>query len=280
MIEETLGPLSKYYRIPYSIHLLVDSSIVGEKYIKTSPIQGDFNELYQAFNRLGADEREAYKQRVTVSVNLVYGVLRKQLDQTRRFAFKPSAASHPGARQSLVTLSIVCLCTYLCSLFDLYDATRYTRFEYLEQGILEGRLQDQMEALVLDRYDERTSAYGLLVVAERPASGILKVIPSMDIFVVSATSGLPEEEELLFLKEMAKDLDSWTRPVGMGEEVVWRDPFSKEGLVEWTNKHGAAWWELDDQNKQKGDRWNYSYDDTHYVFQSLSLSSDQAWCVT
>ena len=761
LIEETLGPLSMVYRTPSSITLLVDSSIPEQSVINTSILQKDFDVLQQALNSLCIDKKEAYKQRVTAKVNMVYRILQKQLDQTRRLAFKPSMASHPGASQSLVNLSIVCLCTYLSSLFGLHDATRHTRFEYLEQGILEGRLlddgwcpsqvkrvsrallppslyllsnmrrpdphldhsitdtatgrkscteyqcfanqvhledyttkhdaayihdgcgihckflaadqiqmfewlkkgiqplalytddppnfrivpstthtryvaishvwaqglgnrdsnalprcqlkrlsmivnelyplsqrpvpfwidtlscptkpkearslaiiqmrntysradkvlildsyldvesrgtsdaeillrilcsawttrlwtfqegalakdayfrfrdaavnitamrehvlttsqaqspdvgemleelglgwfslearpstagqlliilakavrhratsvaedealclgslagvdmdtlanpkvppkermrifwekfeappsmlvfwegrnldeigyrwapasflgltwaqipgvrrsgfyermrrentklikssglemnapglllgtqtgkigdvfwvrmegdiwlhisccgdigflrreesdilitegsdgngdaegtragtslaiilQDQMEPSVLDRYDERTSAYGLLVLAQRPVSGILRVTPLMDVFVVSASSCLPEEEELLFLKEMATKLDQWTLPVGSCEAVKWRDPFSKEGLVEWRNKNGAEWWELDDQSIEKGDRWNYGYDGTHYIFQGLSLNSDQAWRVT
>ena len=141
-------------------------------------------------------------------------------------------------------------------------------------------LQNEMEPLVLDQYDKRSTAYGLLAVAERPAAGRMKVTPLMDVFVVSASSCMAEEEELLFLKEMAKKLDQWTRPVGRCEEVLWRDPFSKEGLVEWRNRNGADWWELDDTSIVKGDRWNYGYDGKHYIFQGLSLSSDQAWCVT
>lgn len=141
-------------------------------------------------------------------------------------------------------------------------------------------LQDSMEPTVLDRDDERTAAYGLLVAAQRPVAGVLRADPLMDVFVVSASSCLPEEEELQWLQEMATKLDHQSRPNGKETEVTWKDPFSKEGLVEWRNRDGGEWCEVDDQDSKKGDRWNYGYDGTHYVFQGLSLSHEQDWCVT
>lgn len=67
--------------------LLVDSITAEESIINTSIIHEDFEELQQALNSLGANEKEAYKQRVTAKVNKVYRILRKQHDQARCFAF-------------------------------------------------------------------------------------------------------------------------------------------------------------------------------------------------
>ena len=141
-------------------------------------------------------------------------------------------------------------------------------------------LQDELEPSVLDRYDERTSMQGLLAVVQRPVAGVLRATPLTDVFVISASSCLPEDEQHLWIKEIAAKLDRKTRPDGKEGEVAWEDPFSKEGLVEWKNTDGGQWWELDAQQMEKGDRWNYGYDGRHYIFQGLSLTSEQAWCIT
>lgn len=98
-----------------------------------------------------------------------------------------------------------------------------------------------MEPLVLDRYDERTSTHGLLVAVQRPVAGVLRATPLTTVFVVSASSCLPEEEELLWLRKTEVKLDRRTRPDGEEGEVAWEDPFSKEGLVEYRNIAGGEW---------------------------------------
>ena len=140
LIEETIGALLKRYRTPDSLQLLVDTSTPGNPVISTCCLREDFHEIHQSLHDFDAEEKEVHKQRAAELVNVTYGILRTKLDQTRRLAFKPSTAAHPGAEQSPITLSILCLCTYLSSLFGVHDATRRNRFEYLEQGLLEARM--------------------------------------------------------------------------------------------------------------------------------------------
>lgn len=137
LIDETLGPLSKHYRMGNNLLLLVHPKTADGPLVNTGWLKEDFCKLRQAFHNLDAHEKASLEHKVTSYINLTYLILRKQLDQARRFAFKPSMSAHPGARQNAVTLSITSLCTYLSSLFGLHDATRHSRFEYLEQGLLE-----------------------------------------------------------------------------------------------------------------------------------------------
>ena len=55
---------------------------------------------------------------------------------------------------------------------------------------------------------------------------------------------------------------------------------SLRDLIEWSNIEGGEWYGLDDREKKKGGRWNYVYNGIHYVFQGLSLASEQAWCIS
>lgn len=141
-------------------------------------------------------------------------------------------------------------------------------------------LQDEINASMLDRDDGRTAAQGLLAEVQRPLAGVLRAKPLTDVFVVAANWNFQDEEEFLWLLEMAAKLDRSVRPAGKEGEVAWEDPFSKEGVVECRNTDGSEWWELDDQSIQQGDRWIYGYDGQHYVFQGLPVTSDQAWLIT
>lgn len=98
------------------------------------------------------------------------------------------------------------------------------------------------------------------------------------MFVVSASSCTPEEEELVSLKEVASKLDRRTRPDGKKGEVAWKDPFSNDGLVEYRNTDESQWWELDDQHMEKGDRWNYGYDGRHYLSRLIFGSQPALMC--
>lgn len=100
-------------------------------------------------------------------------------------------------------------------------------------------LQNLIDASMLDGDDERTYIQGLLVVVQRPLADVVRARPLTDVFVVAASWSLPEDEGLLWVREIAAKLDRRTRPDGKEGEVAWKDPFSKEGLVVCKNIDGS-----------------------------------------
>ena len=125
-------------------------------------------------------------------------------------------------------------------------------------------LQDPMEPLDLDRFDERISANGLLATVQRPVESVLKATPLTHVFVISVSSSHPDDETLIWLDQTGRKIDQMVRPEGEAEIMIWTDPFSNEGLVECQNIEGGEWWELDEQRVEKGDRWDYSYNGSTY----------------
>lgn len=137
LIEESLGLLLARYKAPGHLLQLLKRDPSGQLLVNTEALHLHYAELKSALQELSIEESLVIRHVVAENIFIAYYVLQKQLDQMRRLEFGDPKVSDPRARQSLVSLSVMSLCTYLANLFEVHDNTHQNRPVYLEQGFLE-----------------------------------------------------------------------------------------------------------------------------------------------
>jgi len=140
LVEESLGLLLARYKTPLHLLQLLGKNSSGRLLVNTEVFHFHYEDFRTALQGLPLERWLACRQKVAENILSTYYVLQKQLDQMRRIEYRDSRAPGPRARQTPVMLSIMCLCTYLATLFEVQDDTHRQRPIYLEQGFLENSL--------------------------------------------------------------------------------------------------------------------------------------------